>query len=105
MTWLGGRPGDLWTPAPGSAPRGELAASDEDTAKIFQWSVIKRLLAYVLPYKRRAVMGVVAMVVLTVVRELAQPLLQGAAIDRIVAGEREPLFIICAIYLGTMVIT
>ena len=57
MTWIGGRPGDTWSAAPAGGRRGTLAESDEDTGKIFQWSVVRRLGAYILPHKARVVVG------------------------------------------------
>jgi ABC-type multidrug transport system fused ATPase/permease subunit len=101
--WLGMRPGDGWTAAPGGAPRGTLAESDEDTAKIFQWDNIRRLFAYLLPHKGHALLGVAAMVVLQGVN-LAQPLLEGAAIDRVVTGDLTGLLTMVGIYLATLLI-
>jgi ATP-binding cassette subfamily B protein len=100
VTWLGDRPGNLWTAAPG-APRGELATSDEDVGRIFQWRVVRRLLAYVVPHKKHASLGVGAMLCLQVL-QLLQPLVEGLAIDRVVAGDREGLVLLGGIYLATM---
>ena len=98
--WLGDRPGDAWNRAANS-PRGTLAHSDEDTGKIFDWRVIKRLFAYILPYRRHALLGVLAMFILQAT-QIAQPLLEGNAIDKVVAGDLGGLFTVVAIYLGTL---
>ncbi len=102
MMWLGGRPGESWNQS-GNSPRGTLAQSDEDTGKIFDWRVIKRLFAYMLPYKKHAGLGFASMVVLQVM-QIAQPFLEGAAINRVVAGDRDGLFLITGIYLGTLLV-
>jgi ATP-binding cassette subfamily B protein len=99
--WLGDRPGDTWIRAGQGGPRGSLAQSDDDTAKIFQWAVVKRLFAYVLPYKRRATAGVAAMLVLQGA-QLAQPILQGLAIDEVVDRDTSGLLTIVAIYFVTL---
>jgi ABC-type multidrug transport system fused ATPase/permease subunit len=97
--WGGGRGGG----GGGGGRRGALAASDEDLGKVFDWRLMKRLFAYLGPYKKRTSLGVAAMLVLQATH-LAQPLLEGWAVDRIVAGDESGLLRVVALYVGTIFI-
>lgn len=78
-----------------------MAESDENVGKLFDWKIVQRLFAYVLPYKNRALLGIAAMFVLQGT-QLAQPLLEGAAIDRVVEGDYSGLFLITGAYLASL---
>ena len=110
MTWDGGWSGRDWGGGggrggggrggpgrDGHGGRGSLAASDEDLGKAFDWRIMRRLFAYMVPFKRRASFGVAAMLLLQATH-IAQPLLEGWAIDRIVAGDQGGLFRVGGIY-------
>jgi ABC-type multidrug transport system fused ATPase/permease subunit len=97
----GGYRGGAW--GGGGGRRGGLAASDEDLGKAFDWRLMKRLLAYLLPYKRRAGAGIVAMLILQTMNTL-QPVLQGMAIDDVEAGNLEGLLVLAAVYGFTVFI-
>src|SRR4051812_4532711 len=87
----GGRGGGNW--GMNSMRRGDLASSDEDLGKVFDWHLMGRLLDYIRPYKRRASMGVGAMFVLQL-SNIAQPYLPGRALDAIRESDSHALFII-----------
>ena len=97
MGWGGGMGG-------GGGGRGmgmrhsDLMASEEDMGKAFEWRLMKRILAYMLPYKRRAAIGVGAMLVLQA-EHILEPLLPGLAFDRITQGDSSGLFVIIGLYL------
>ena len=104
----GGGPGGRWgdrdqgRPAerlevPGR-PRGELAASDENQDKVFDWRLMKRIFAFVWPYKKRFITAAVA-IFLHEIFQKTQPALHGIAINYIVAGNEGALLIIGAIYV------
>jgi ABC-type multidrug transport system fused ATPase/permease subunit len=102
--WLGDRPGDTWIRAGQGGPRGSLAESDADTLKLFEWRVVKRLFAYVLPYKRRALVGFTGMLLLQAMHA-AQPALMGMALDEVYPqADLDGLLVICAIYFGTLLL-
>jgi ABC-type multidrug transport system fused ATPase/permease subunit len=78
--------------------RSMLAESDEDLGKVFDWRLMRRLIGYARPYKRRAVIGVSAMMLLQATNIL-QPLLPGRAVDRVAAGDSKGLFIFVGLFL------
>ena len=84
----------------GGGWRGSLAASDEDLGKAFDWRLMKRLLAYMKPHKKRAIAGVVAMLVLQAMNT-AQPILWALGLDKITAGDARGLTIVVAVYFVT----
>ena len=100
MSWGGGW-GGRGGGGGGGGHRGSLATSEEELGKAFDWRLLRRLLAYLAPFRRRALFGVAAMLVLQAT-QLAQPLLEGWAIDRIVAGDRNGLFTVAGIYLASL---
>jgi ABC-type multidrug transport system fused ATPase/permease subunit len=81
--------------------RSDLAASEEDLGKAFEWGVIMRLLTYILPYKGHAMAGVVAMLFYQAAHNL-QPLIIGLAITRIVAADERGLMIMVGVYFVLM---
>ena len=88
----------------GGGWRGSLAASDEDMGKTFDWGLMKRLLAYMGPHKKRAFAGILAMVILQAMNT-AQPILWALGIDQITngidSGDTGSLMAIAAVYLIT----
>src|SRR6185436_17498939 len=88
----------------GGGMRGSLAASDEDLGKVFDWGLMSRLLAYIRPYKRRAQLGVGAMLVLQVA-SVAQPYLPGLAVDQIAKGDQQGLWLIVGLFLITALVS
>src|SRR3954452_6335865 len=84
--------------------RGELAASDEDLGKVFDWGLMRRLLAYIRPYKGRAQVGIAAMLVLQAAT-IAQPLIPGLAGDQITAGNEHKLWLIVGLFLCLALVT
>jgi ABC-type multidrug transport system fused ATPase/permease subunit len=83
--------------------RSDLAASEEDFGKAFEWRLLKRLLIYILPYKGHALGGFVAMLFYQVAHNI-QPLLIGLAINEIRAGDTAGLFLLVGIYFGTTLV-
>jgi ABC-type multidrug transport system fused ATPase/permease subunit len=83
--------------------RGMLAMSDEDLGKVFDWHLLKRLFAYVRPYKRHASMGVLAMLVYQAMY-IAQPYLPGAAFTELRHGSESGLFTVVGVFFGTAVV-
>jgi hypothetical protein len=69
--------------------RSDLMASDEDLGKAFDWRLMKRLIGYMAPFKRKAALGVTAMVVYQVANNI-QVTIQGAAIDAVINGNEIP---------------
>src|SRR6185503_12120474 len=88
----------------GGGMRGSLAMSDEDLGKVFDWGLMSRLLAYIRPYKRRAQLGIGAMLVLQAAT-VAQPLLPGLAVDQINQGDQQGLWIVVGLFLMTALVS
>jgi ATP-binding cassette subfamily B protein len=82
----------------GGMRRSDLAMSEEDLGQGFRPRLIGRLVRYMFPYKAHAIAGVLAMIVLQVTHILA-PLLPGLAIDRMVKGDREGLFLLVGLFV------
>ncbi|HLF72484.1 MAG TPA: ABC transporter ATP-binding protein [Dehalococcoidia bacterium] len=80
--------------------RGELVTSDEDLGRVFDWSLLQRLIPRLKPYRSRAIYGLIAMVVLQVTT-IAQPYLPGLAFDKMDAGDGHGLAIVIGIYIVT----
>ncbi len=78
--------------------RSDLEMSDEDLGKVFEWRLMKRLISYMTPYKKRAAVGIFATALLTA-SNIAQPRLPGLAVDRITRGDSSGLFMIVGFYL------
>ncbi|HXH20968.1 MAG TPA: ABC transporter ATP-binding protein [Dehalococcoidia bacterium] len=81
--------------------RSDLMASEEEMGKAFEWRLMKRLLAYILPYKKKAAIGVVAMVFYQVAHNL-QPAIIGLGIDEIRGRDTEGLMMMVGLYLASM---
>jgi hypothetical protein len=81
--WGGDRrgDGDAQLVVPGR-PRGELARSDEDIDKVFDWLLLKRIFAFMWPYRKRFYIGAFAIVLHEIVQKV-QPLIHGVAINAI----------------------
>ena len=98
--WRGGGGGRDWNRG---GRGGDLRASDADIDKVFDWGLLKRTLGFVLPYKKRALFGVVAMILLQTSYTL-QPLLEGLAIDSAANGNQDRLILIGAVYFGVVLL-
>lgn len=83
--------------------RSDLAASEEDFGKAFDWRLMKRLLTYILPYKSHALVGVVAMLFYQAAHNL-QPLIIGLGITRIQAGDGSGLMVMVGLYFVCMLV-
>ncbi len=81
--------------------RSDLMVSEEDMGKAFEWRLMKRLLGYITPYKKKAGFGVTAMVIYQVAHNL-QPAIIGRAIDEIRGGNTHALFLMTGLYLLSM---
>ena len=62
--------------------------SDEDLGKVFDWGLMSRLLAYIRPYKRRAQIGIVAMLVLQAVHRGAAVSYPASRLTRLTRATR-----------------
>jgi ABC-type multidrug transport system fused ATPase/permease subunit len=78
--------------------RSMLAESDEDLGKVFDWRLMKRLVGYAGPYKKRAGFGVAAMLLLQATNIL-QPLIPGHAIDDIRHGDTHGLTVMVILFV------
>jgi ATP-binding cassette, subfamily B, multidrug efflux pump len=83
---------------PWGGMRGVLAMSDEDFGKAFDWGLIKRLLAYTRPYKKRLIFGLLAMLLLQAA-QVSEPYLPGKALDQVKAGSTHGLFVYVGIFI------
>src|SRR5215208_2996232 len=107
MSWgwgMGMGGGGMRGGAGGGGMRGALAYSDEDLGKVFEWRLMKRLIAYVRPYRARAFAGFSAMLVLQACL-LAQPRLIGFAVDHMRSGDRTGLFVMVGLFLTTSLLS
>ncbi len=77
--------------------RSELAMSDEDLGKVFEWRLMKRLIGYMTPYKKQASLGILSMLVLQA-SNIVQPLLPGLAFDRVRAHDTNGLFLFVGLF-------
>ncbi len=84
--------------------RSDLMASDEDLGKAFDWKLMKRLVGYMAPYKRKASIGIAAMLIYQIAN-IMQVTIQGAAIDAVTAGNESRLMTIVAFYFVTLVVS
>ena len=71
---------------PGSQRRGADGWDDEELGKVYDHSVVRRLLPYLRPYRGRAFTAIFAMIVFAAVSR-TQPFLIGLAIDRYIESE------------------
>ncbi|MPZ48709.1 MAG: ATP-binding cassette domain-containing protein [Dehalococcoidia bacterium] len=108
MGWFGVTPpgggwqGGGWGRGPGGpGGRGGLAASDADLDKTFDWGLMKRLFAYLVPYKGRVSLGFGALLIVHTLQTI-RPLLEGWAINEIIAGDTGGLLRVAALYLGAV---
>jgi ATP-binding cassette subfamily B protein len=108
MGWFGVTPpaggwgGDGWgRGGPGGYRGGGLAASDADVSKTFDWGLMKRLFAYLLPYKRRVAVGFGAMLLVHFLQTI-RPLIEAAGINSITDGDTAGLLSACAVYMGVI---
>lgn len=83
--------------------RSDLMASDEDLGKAFDWRLMKRLLGYLGPHKKKAALGVGAMIVYQAAHNI-QPLLQGFAINAIKDKDGTQLLTMAGFYLVTLIV-
>jgi ATP-binding cassette subfamily B protein len=81
--------------------RSDLMASEEEMGKAFEWRLMKRLLSYITPYKKKAAIGVGAMIFYQIAHNL-QPAIIGLGIDKIRVGDTNGLMVMVGIYLVTM---
>ncbi|RLC58011.1 MAG: ABC transporter ATP-binding protein [Chloroflexi bacterium] len=71
---------------PGSQRRGADGWDDDELGKVYDHSVVRRLLPYLRPYRGRAFTAIFAMIVFAAVSR-TQPFLIGLAIDRYIESE------------------
>ena len=71
---------------PGSQRRGADGWDDEELGKVYDHSVVRRLLPYLRPYRRRAFTAIFAMIVFAAVSR-TQPFLIGLAIDKYIKND------------------
>ena len=78
--------------------RGELAVSDEDQNKVFDWGLMRRIFAFVWPYKKR--FGFAAgSIFLHEIFQKVQPAMHGIAINYVDDGNEGALLVIGALYV------
>jgi ATP-binding cassette subfamily B protein len=82
-------------------PHGELARSDEDEDKKFDWRLMLRIFAFTLPYKKRFIFGAFNVVLHEFVQKI-QPAMAGIAIDQIIEGDQDTLLLIGGLYVITV---
>lgn len=71
---------------PGSQRRGADGWDDDQLGKVYDHSVVRRLLPYLRPYRRRAFTAIFAMIVFAAVSR-TQPFLIGLAIDKYIKND------------------
>src|SRR3972149_7693190 len=76
---------------------------DEELGSFYDHTVVKRVIPYMKPFKIRAIIATISMIIYAVTAR-GQPLIIGLAIDRVGIGDLHGLAVLSLIFLGMVIV-